>query len=167
MNKERMHMVADAIRKEQFNLTFDMGEWCELPPLLQMERDTNDNQIEESKIYNSKKKEYACGTSACVAGFTVAIFKPVIFRSKLTSYDGAISTQAQKILELTDVEADDLFYGRGPGMDKINDLHRKDVPAALDWMAENNTVDWPKALMSVGAIGMDAYNYYTFGYKDS
>lgn len=91
---------------------------------------------------------YHCGSTACIAGHAV-----ILFGRPKVKYDGIDwFTDGQKLLDLTEEEASELFLGEELEY-KANNLafhyimeRETGVPAALRWMVENDKIDWKDAL---------------------
>ncbi len=157
MNKDRLLMVANAIRYEKMNIKFDMGQWASLDTDVIEKHFTEDNL--DTKLFNSEKNAYHCGTSACIAGFAVAMFAKDKFILRLKGrvadvFESAISIEdeAYGLLDLDYSEAQHLFYGRQVGLDRLQQDFVHNVPDALEWMAEKEIISWPQALYGVGAV---------------
>lgn len=79
-----------------------------------------------------------CGTVACVAGFAT-LLEPGVRSHRSWSERG------EKILGLTDSEAEELFYGGPHSLDWLT-RQKKLVPDAIRWMALTGEVSWRKAI---------------------
>ena len=92
---------------------------------------------------------HACGTSACVAGYTELI------ETGQASISIDVGERARVSLALSQDQAHELFYGEdlakelGVGLitaqERINASEHL-VPDALRWMADNETIDWRQGL---------------------
>lgn len=99
---------------------------------------------------------HPCGTSACVAGFTELVVTQGRGWKNMPVPDGATRHYAKASLELTEVQARELFhactFAEKRGEDKsiyaMHTINRNErlVPDALRWMADTGIVDWSDAL---------------------
>jgi hypothetical protein len=77
-----------------------------------------------------------CGTAACVAGWTVVLFRPTY------SIDGLTDELAMRLLGLTSAEAERLFYPKG-WLDL--DFAPAEAADAVAAYLATGEVDWSKA----------------------
>jgi hypothetical protein len=158
MNVERVYMVAAlieasadaAVTINEMTVKFDMGEFG------------------ASMDEYDERDERSCGTIACVAGYTGALFQPEAYREYAFGTDYHIDMEhvGKTELELTEDEARDLFVPTGfnrnghhynISYEWMNNNPRK-VAQALRWMADNNTVSWADAFIALGET-MDGPDY--------
>ena len=131
MNKENMYKVADAIEKGEI-AKFNMHNFV---------------------ARNYDGSEYSCGTAACVGGFTSLLARQEVRDGKDNEHIYCSHQDtAQHYLDLTFEQGMDLFYAYThdeaiPGVDG----NKEHVPAALRWMANNNSVNWDDAFEAVAS----------------
>lgn len=134
MNKEAMYKVADTIEKHSA-VALNMYDW-----------------IAQRPVYPD---EHHCGTAACIAGFTLLALDPKRFMEAQSNVNMLgqtvedVMTPAGALLGLDPFEAGDLFVPEINFM-RINE-HRDEVPAILRWMADNDKVDWHRAIEETGS----------------
>lgn len=117
MDTEKLSQIADTIEQNNGPLIFDMGCY---------------------------REERVCGTAACIAGYTIAIFKPDEWK-KDSDHILYNQTAARKELELTDEEAEDLFLGDYPctflvkitAREAVNTLRYAVMHKKIDWIRAN------------------------------
>ena len=90
MKIDRLRIVADAIDAQPSS--YDQAVWGGL------------HRSETGAV---------CGTAGCIAGWTVALFSGEIEQEEDTAHENA-ARAARRILDLTDWEAEDLFYFTWP-----------------------------------------------------
>ena len=90
-----------------------------------------------------------CGTAACIAGFAFVAERGQSWRKSAAEYwsdwGGGISIPeiAQEYLELTEAQADELFYvWKGPPLDAIT---REQAVETLRYLAQTGKVNWKRA----------------------
>lgn len=149
MNKELLLQVADAIETQRAGrrrVAFNMESWG--------------HRVEE--------EDHMCGTVACVAGFTLAIKHPVVFKKQI---DGHLDFEERSLIDragvdlgLTREQARELFlavsfgeetyFRPPPGLHIINN-HAEFVPDALRWMAATGRIEWKPALEAAMCVARE------------
>jgi hypothetical protein len=137
MNKERVLAVADAIEALVVNgnpvpgLGFNMSGWVADPG-------------EEACAEDHSR--HMCSTTACIAGWTVALFDKVS-AAEMHSMVGdhvalvGIESRATELLGLSVGQAHALFYAEGSGK-LLEDVTPEEAIATLRDLAESEHIQW-------------------------
>jgi len=136
-NKERILQLADILEKgmHKFNgitAAYMQGEWL-------MEIDSRWIRKEGIDEFRKDIKDpFACNTAACMAGFACLLFDYENASKDL--YVGtpgySIPAKAIELLDITDREAELLFYGAGNG------VTGPEAAKVLRHFAETGKIDW-------------------------
>ena len=122
MNFEKLQIVRDTIAKkpEHFNMEDFFG--------------TTNDDIEMPDC--AGKYLTTCGTVACIAGYTVAIFEP-----NNDTFD--IAETAENILEISDEEeeADYIFLGHW-SLNNLSDISVEETLWYLDGVLKTKDIQW-------------------------
>ena len=122
MNRERITKIRDqliAIQQQETDGRFNMGDWIEydgdfFDPIYEI---TNDAR----KIINNKGAR--CDTTACIAGWACLMWPDEIGYEDGTT----VREAAMKILDISDREAEHMFYGDWLIVDSGHDHYQKPV----------------------------------------
>ena len=87
-----------------------------------------------------------CGTAGCIAGYVVAVYDPLLFKSGLGDHRShkKIELRAQELLGVSDEQHDNLFYAVESPYDKLRDITPAMAAATLENYALTGKVEWPK-----------------------
>jgi hypothetical protein len=127
MNRENILKVADAI--ENATLAKEQGLGFNMLDFFAEDR------------YDPTGHDHTgheCGTTACIAGWTVAMEVGKKIQNMTTT---EIRTTAQRILGLSDSEVSDLFYAYG-SLRFIGHIKPKEAATVLRHFAKTGYVDW-------------------------
>lgn len=93
---------------------------------------------EESCIkFNMSYYSNVCGTSGCIAGTTIALLDPVLWRGPMFEVD--YSGRAQELLGLTNEQRTQLFFAQG----YVGNRQSKEQAAeTLERFARTGRVEW-------------------------
>lgn len=129
MNTERILELADLIEAGQPDLYFNMATWGE-------------------QARNFVATEHACGTAACIAGWTLARFGKSGRATKVDhrrprDFDDSVSKAAAAVLGLNRSEAYDLFVPNSGlnGVD-VYEVTADHAVRTLRHLAKTGEVDW-------------------------
>lgn len=126
MNFKKLQIIRDTIaqKPEHFNMEDYFGVTEEF------------NESKDS--YPDRVEEYltTCGTVACIAGYTVAIFKPKgdIF---------CVSRIAKRILDISEKEADYIFLGHW-SLNYLSNISVEETLWYLDGVLKTKNIYWNK-----------------------
>lgn len=107
-----------------------------------------------------------CGTVGCIMGQALMLFEPDAARR--SSVVCIAHLRARDLLDLTEREANELFYARSCDTTDDEGEHYKDgydviqadylplVPDAIRWMVRENKINWRDALDAVTAEALEA-----------
>lgn len=120
MNFEKLQIVRDAIASNPKH--FNMGNFL----------GSTSDDVEMPDCAG----EYltTCGTVACIAGYTVAIFKPNCYRFY-------ISTTARNILEISNEEENYIFMGLW-SLNSLSDISAEETLWYLDGVLNTKDIRW-------------------------
>jgi hypothetical protein len=125
MNKERILLLANVIENatppaKHPNLTFEMSSFWWGP--------------EDEGFSPAEEGYHTCGTTACIAGWAVALF------TEEEASEANIPMMAQDVLELTYQQADSLFI---PELSRrYEDITPAIAAQVLRRFAETGLIDW-------------------------
>ena len=109
-------------------------------------RTLDDTEFWAPEGFHQGTWQHGCGTPACVAGHTVALFEGVDAQGRIAALKergGAIRNRARYALDLELEQAEALFqsepFGRGVH------VGARDAAAAVEHLAETGKVRWRKA----------------------
>lgn len=128
MNKERILQIADDI--EHGLVTIDMGSYANNRRIYTPDEA---DKLDLDDFYELTYEEalHTCGTTMCIAGYTVARYEPHV-----SVGSGRIVSRAVEILGITETHADYLFYGHSSN-------EQRDAPLVLrDFVATGGEVTW-------------------------
>lgn len=97
------------------------------------------------KLYGTRPEEFTaeCGTAACVAGWTVSVFRP---RSPLNEFRGDwVEDVAGLILGLSSDEADKLFFPPDFFSERTDEWTPAQAADVIDHLLATGKVDWSVA----------------------
>lgn len=129
MNKERIKGVITQLSKIP-DRKFNMGDWIKgtIPKVMGTPQ----------QIANEK---HACGTSACIAGWTTLLYADEPVKGQLTS------DKARDLLDLTNLQAEQLFFAQDTNRKRVVPLAtitRKQAINVLNRLLLTGKVDWSK-----------------------
>lgn len=137
MNKDKILAVADAIEKLAVNgnpipgLGFNMAGWAA--------------EVDEEGPQFIDRSKHGCGTTACIAGWTVALEARVTPAKLMNIGNIEIAEMAEQILGLDSYTATALFYSYGRNRNlEMEEITPEEAVAVLRNLAETGDVDWGK-----------------------
>lgn len=136
MNFEKLQKVRDIIAAKPEH--FDMSDYFGLIP---------NNSCVEMPDYAGEYIE-TCGTVACIAGYTVAIFRP-----KDLLYE--TSSIASDILEISSTEADHIFMGSW-SLNFLSDISIEETLWYLDGVLRTKNIFWNQEIEEYWSTDNDA-----------
>ncbi len=82
-----------------------------------------------------------CGTAGCLAGYAIAVYAPELWAA-VSACD--IKLPAQRLLGLTDRQAEELFYVEGVNFSELKKITPAMAAATLENYALTGKVEWPE-----------------------
>lgn len=127
MNKVAMLKLADALENCVERKNFNMSSFVDAP---------NQRDDAAGEVLLSDMKEKGCGTTCCIAGWAYLLKHKRVAMSYGCDQDG-VPGEAQRILGLTEEQADNLFYEdmsqtNKQAAQKIRRMVEKQFPGAVE-----------------------------------